>query len=211
MSELLSNTVKMIRPVDREAMAKAQARQDVLTKPQGSLGRLEELSIQLAGIQVRPIPQIKQKAIITMAGDHGVVTEKVGNWPQEVTAQMVYNFLGGGAGINVIARQVGARVVVVDMGVATELKPSHELLSRKVAQGTQNMARGSAMTEEQAVRSIETGIEIVAAEAAKGLDIVGTGDMGIGNTTSSAAICGAARTNHVLMTSHRSRSSRCRI
>jgi len=189
MSELLSNTLKMIRPLDREAMAKAQARQDVLTKPQGSLGRLEELSIQLAGIQGKPIPQIRHKAIIIMAGDHGVVAEKVGNWPQEITAQMVYNFLGGGAGINVVARQVGARVVVVDMGVATELKSSPGLLSRKVARGTQNMARGPAMTKEQAVRSIETGIEIVAAEAAKGLDIVGIGDMGIGNTTPSAAIC----------------------
>lgn len=188
-SEILSSVTKMIKPLDEGAMAKAQERQDVLTKPQGSLGRLEELSIQLAGIQGKPIPQIRHKAIITMAGDHGVVAEKVGNWPQEVTAQMVYNFLGGGAGINVVARQVGARVVVVDMGVATELKPSPELLSRKVAQGTRNMARGPAMTEEQAVRSIETGIEIVAVEAAKGLDIVGIGDMGIGNTTPSAAIC----------------------
>lgn len=143
MSEILSNTIGMIKPPDREAMAKAQARQDVLTKPQGSLGRLEEISVKLAGIQARPIPQIKQKAIITMAGDHGVVAEKVGNWPQEVTAQMVYNFLAGGAGISVIARQVGARVVVVDMGVATELKPSPEFLSRKVAAGTQNMARGA--------------------------------------------------------------------
>ena len=189
MSEVLSNTIEMIKPVDERAMAEARARQNQLTKPRGSLGRLEELSIQLAGIQGRPIPQIRQKAIITMAGDHGVVAEKVGNWPQEVTAQMVYNFLSGGAGINVIARQVGARVVVVDMGVATELKPSPELLSRKLAPGTQNMARGPAMTEEQAVRSIETGIDIVATEVAKGLDIVGTGDMGIGNTTPSAAIC----------------------
>ena len=189
MSEVLSNTIGMIKPLDKEAMAEVRARQNQLTKPRGSLGRLEELSIQLAGIQGKPIPQIRQKAIITMAGDHGVVAEKVGNWPQEVTAQMVYNFLSGGAGINVIARQVGARVVVVDMGMATELKPSHELLSRKLAPGTQNIARGPAMTEEQAVRSIETGIEIVATEVAKGLDIVGTGDMGIGNTTPSAAIC----------------------
>lgn len=189
MSEVLSNTIGMIKPLDKEAMAEVQARQNQLTKPRGSLGRLEELSIQLAGIQGKSIPQIRQKAIIIMAGDHGVVVEKVGNWPQEVTAQMVYNFLSGGAGINVIARQVGARVVVVDMGMATELKPSHELLSRKLAPGTQNIARGPAMTEEQAVRSIETGIEIVATEVAKGLDIVGTGDMGIGNTTPSAAIC----------------------
>ena len=189
MSELLSNTIGMIKPLDKEAMAQAQARQDMLTKPQGSLGRLEELSIQLAGIQGKPIPQIRHKAIITMAGDHGVVAEKVGNWPQEVTAQMVYNFLGGGAGINVITRQVGTRIIVVDMGVASELAPNPHLLSRKVAPGTKNIAIGAAMTEEQAVTAIETGIEIVKDEVAKGLDIVGTGDMGIGNTTPSAAIC----------------------
>jgi len=189
MTGLLSNIIEMIKPLDEGAMAEAQARQNQLTKPQGSLGRLEELSIQLAGIQGKPIPQIRHKAIITMAGDHGVVAEKVGNWPQEVTAQMVYNFLDGGAGINVLARQAGARIVVVDMGVATELEPNPQLLSRKVAFGTQNISLGPAMTREQAVTAIETGIEVVVAEVAKGLDIVGTGDMGIGNTTASSAIC----------------------
>jgi len=179
----------MIRPLDRGAMAQARARQDALTKPQGSLGRLEELSIQLAGIQGKLIPQINHKAIITMAGDHGVVAEGVSLYPQEVTAQMVYNFLGGGAGINVIARQVGARVIVVDMGVATELAPDARLLSRKIAPGTRNMCLGPAMTSEQAVKAIETGMEIVAAEVPRGMDIVATGDMGIGNTTASSAIC----------------------
>jgi len=189
MSELLSKIIEMIKPLDEGAMAEAQVRQNLLTKPQGSLGKLEELSIQLAGIQGRSIPQIRHKAIITMAGDHGVAVEGMGNWPQEVTAQMVYNFLSGGAGINVIARQVGARVMVVDMGVATELKPNPRLLSRKIALGTQNIARGQAMTREQAVTAVEMGMEIVAAEVARGLDIVGTGDMGIGNTTASSAIC----------------------
>ena len=189
MSELLSDTIKMIKPLDKKAMAQARARQDILTKPQGSLGRLEELSIQLAGIQGKPIPQFRHKAIITMAGDHGVVAEGVGNWPQEVTAQMVDNFLRGGAGINVIARQVGTRIIVVDMGVASKLEPHPQLLSRKVAPGTRNIALGPAMTGEQAVKAIETGIEIVNKEVAKGLDIVGTGDMGIGNTTPSSAIC----------------------
>jgi len=191
MSELLANIIEMIRPLDKKAMAEARARQGMLTKPQGSLGRLEELSIQLAGIQGKPIPQIKHKAIVTMAGDHGVVAEKVGNWPQEVTAQMVCNFLGGGAGINVLAHQVGARIVVVDMGVAAKLELNPQLVSRKVAPGTQNISQGPAMTTEQAVTAIETGIEIVTTEAAKGLDIVGTGDMGIGNTTTSSAICAA--------------------
>ena len=189
MSKLLSNIIEMIRPLDKKAMAEAQARQNQLTKPEGSLGKLEELSIQLAGIQGKSIPQIRHKAIITMAGDHGVVAEKVGNWPQEVTAQMVYNFLRGGAGINVIARQVGARIIVVDMGVATKLEPNPQLLSRRIAFGTKNIALGPAMTREQAVTAIETGIEVVGAEVAKGLDIVGTGDMGIGNTTPSSAIC----------------------
>ncbi len=189
MTGLLSNIIEMIKPLDRQAMAEAGLRQDILTKPQGSLGRLEELSIQLAGIQRKPIPQIRHKAIITMAGDHGVVAEGVSAFPQQVTAQMVYNFLGGGAGINVITRQVGARIIVVDMGVATELKPNPQLLSRKVAFGTQNMSQSPAMTREQAAKAIETGIEVVASEVAKGLDIVGTGDMGIGNTTASSAIC----------------------
>ena len=189
MSELLSRVIEMIKPLDEKAIAKAQARQNLLTKPQGSLGRLEELSIQLAGSQGRLIPQIRHKAIITMAGDHGVVAEGVSAYPQEVTSQMVYNFLSGGAGINVIARQVGARIIVVDMGMATELKANPRLLSRKVALGTQNMALGSAMTSQQAVKAVEAGMELVVTEMAKGLDIVGTGDMGIGNTTASSAIC----------------------
>ena len=189
MADLLSETIKKIKPLDKKSMEEARARQDTLTKPQGSLGRLEELSIQMAGIQGKPIPQIRYKAVITMAGDHGVVAEGVGNWPQDVTAQMVANFLHGGAGINVIARQAGARVVVVDMGVASKLKANPQLLDRKVAPGTQNIAAGPAMTREQATKALETGIEIVTAEMTRGLDIVGTGDMGIGNTTPSATIC----------------------
>jgi nicotinate-nucleotide--dimethylbenzimidazole phosphoribosyltransferase len=191
MSGLLLTTIDMIKPLDKGAMAEARSRQDLLTKPQGSLGRLEELAIKLAGIQAKPIPKIEHKAVITMAGDHGVVAEGVGNWPQEVTAQMVYNFLSGGAGINVLAAQVGARVVVVDMGVAAELEANPRLISKKIAPGTQNMCLGPAMTLEQAFKSVESGIEVVAAELAKGLDIVGTGDMGIGNTTASSAVCAA--------------------
>jgi nicotinate-nucleotide--dimethylbenzimidazole phosphoribosyltransferase len=186
---LIANAIKDIKPLDKKAMAAAQARQDLLTKPQGSLGMLEEISIRLAGIQSKDLPQIKNKVIIIMAGDHGVVAEKVGNWPQEVTTQMVTNFLSGGAGINVLTRHIGARVVIVDMGIASDLPSSSKLISRKIARGTQNIARGPAMTYEQAIRSIETGIEIVNDEIDRGLDIVGTGDMGIGNTTPSSAIC----------------------
>ncbi|MFC2069948.1 nicotinate-nucleotide--dimethylbenzimidazole phosphoribosyltransferase [Chloroflexota bacterium] len=189
MAELLSDTIQMIRPLDEKAMAEARERQDMLTKPQGSLGRLEELSIQIAGIQGQPIPNIKHKAIITMAGDHGVVAEGVGNWPQEVTAQMVDNFLRGGAGINVIARQLDARITIVDMGIAGKPEANPGLISRRIAPGTANMTAGPAMTEGQAIKAIETGIQIVNDEVAKGLDIVGTGDMGIGNTTASSAIC----------------------
>lgn len=189
MLNLLSSTIKRITSLDKKTMAKARARQDTLTKPPGSLGRLEELSIQLAGIQGKLIPQTRDKAIIVMAGDHGVLAEKIGNWPQEVTTQMVSNFLCGGAGINVIARQVGARVIVVDMGVATDLQSDPCLTVKKVGYGTLNIADGPAMTLKQAETAIEAGIELVNTESVKGLDLVGTGDMGIGNTTPSSAIC----------------------
>ena len=170
-------------------MSNAKKRQDVLTKPTGSLGRLEELSIQIAGIQAKSMPQIKQKAVIVMAADHGVAAQGTSAYPQEVTTQMVLNFLRGGAGINVISRQVGARVIIVDMGVAGKLEPNPGLVSRRIAAGTQDMSKGPAMSLSQATQALETGIEIVTGEIKKGLDIVGTGDMGIGNTTASSAIC----------------------
>ena len=191
MEKNLNEFLKNIGPLDKKAMQAARDRQDQLTKPQGSLGRLEELSVQIAGIRGEVLPSLKNKVVITMAGDHGVVASGVSAYPQEVTPQMVYNFLRGGAGINVLARQTGARVVVVDMGVAAPLESHPQLISRKVAPGTNNLATGPAMTREQAIQSIQTGIEIVEAELAKGLDIVGTGDMGIGNTTPSSAICSA--------------------
>jgi len=188
---VLERTISQIQPLDAEAAAAAQTRQNTLTKPPGSLGRLEELSVRLAGILGQPLPAIDDKVIVTMAGDHGVVEEGVSAYPQEVTSQMVLNFLGGGAAINALARHVGARVVVVDMGVKGDLPPHPDLLSKKVAPGTANIARGPAMTREQAVRSLEAGIEVVEAEIGRGLDIVGLGEMGIGNTTPSAAIAAA--------------------
>jgi nicotinate-nucleotide--dimethylbenzimidazole phosphoribosyltransferase len=189
--DLLTKTIKAIKPLDTAAMTAAGQRQETLTKPPGSLGRLEGLSIKLAGIQGKASPVIERKVIFTMAADHGVVAERVGNWPQEVTAQMVENFLRGGAGINVLARQAGARVVFIDMGVASDLKPHAHLIVQKIGYGTKNMCHGPAMTEAEALKSLTTGIELVSAEAAKGLDIVGTGDMGIGNTTASSAIFAA--------------------
>lgn len=183
--------ISEIKPLDEAAMRSARARQDMLTKPQGSLGRLEELSIQLAGITGNAIPEIKDKVIITMAGDHGVVAEGVSAYPQEVTPQMVLNFLAGGAAVNVLARHVNARVVIVDMGVAADIPANEGLLVKKVAYGTANMTKGPAMTREQAVESILSGAQVVEEEIARGLDIIGTGDMGIGNTTPSAAIASA--------------------
>lgn len=191
MSEILSNTIGTIKPPDKEAVARAQARQDQLTKPRGSLGRLEELSVKVAGITGKELPHIERKAIVIIASDHGVVAEGVSAYPREVTAQMVHNFLRGGAAINVLARHIGARMVVVDMGIAAELEPHLSLVSRKIALGTHNMAKGPAMSKEQALQAVESGIEVINEEVARGLDIVGVGDMGIGNTTPSSAICAA--------------------
>ncbi len=184
----LEQVIREIKPPDEGAMAVARARQDTLTKPLGSLGRLEELSVKVAGIKGEPMPGLSRKAIVTMAADHGVAVEGVSAYPQEVTAQMVQNFLRSGAGINVLATLVGAKVIVVDMGVASAMEPHPALVSRKIAYGTQNMARGPAMTREQAINSVEVGVEIAEKEVEKGLDIIGTGDMGIGNTTPSSAI-----------------------
>ncbi len=183
----LSGIVSQIQPLDELAMAQARTRQAGLTKPPGSLGRLEALSIQLAGILGKPSPTIQHKVIVTMAGDHGAVAEGVSAYPQEVTAQMVANFVRGGAAINVLARHVGARVVVVDMGVATDV--SHPaVVVKKIAPGTGNIARGPAMSREQALCALLAGMEVVEKEIEQGLDVLGVGDMGIGNTTPSAAI-----------------------
>ena len=184
----LERAIRAVGALDEGAMGGARRRQDQLTKPQGSLGRLEELSIRLAGIMGQKRPRLSRKAIITMAGDHGVVAAGVSAYPQDVTPQMVHNFLRGGAGINVLARHIGARVVVVDMGVAASLEPHPQLVLKKVAPGTRDMSRGPAMSRKQALQSVEAGVEVVEEELKKGLDIVGTGDMGIGNTTASSAI-----------------------
>ena len=189
-------TLPSIPSLAHEAQALARARQDTLTKPPGSLGRLEELSIQLAAITGQSRPSVARKAVIVMAGDHGVTAEGVSAYPAEVTPQMVLNFLRGGAAINVLARQAGARVVVVDIGVAADIESvdtlhAASLRKRKIACGTQNMARGPAMTRAQAEAAITEGMDVVNAEIAGGLDLVATGDMGIGNTTASAAIVAA--------------------
>ncbi|MBM3133030.1 MAG: nicotinate-nucleotide--dimethylbenzimidazole phosphoribosyltransferase [Chloroflexi bacterium] len=187
----MDETIKAIGPLDQAAMKAALERQDQLTKPLGSLGKLEELSIKVAGITGNPRPRIQKKAIIVMAADHGIVTQGVSLYPQEVTRQMVGGFLAGHAGINVLARHIGARVVVVDMGVVGGFEPHPDLICKMIDFGTRDMTQGPAMTREQAIVAIESGIEVLEGEIKKGLDIVGTGDMGIGNTTASSAICAA--------------------
>lgn len=185
---LLSKTIQGIQPLDATAMDAARARHNNLTKPPGSLGRLESLSIQVAGITGQTQPVVKDKVVITCAGDHGVVAQGISAFPQAVTQQMVYNFLNGGAAINVLARHVGARVVIVDAGVAADMEPQPGLAIRKVAYGTADMSQGPAMSREQAIEAIEAGIQVTNEEIALGLSIVATGDMGIGNTTPSSAI-----------------------
>jgi len=187
----LERILKEIQPLDGSAMAAARQRQNALTKPLGSLGKLEELSIQIAGIKRDPLPEIKHKSIIVMAADHGVAEEGVSLYPQEVTRQMVINFLKGGAGINVLAAQVGARVVVVDMGVKGGFPPLPGLICKMIDFGTNNMVKGPAMSRSQAVEAIEAGIKVIEMEIANKLDIIGTGDMGIANTTASSAIFAA--------------------
>ena len=184
----IQEKISKIMPLDKKLIDEAQVRLDNLTKPLGSLGRLEELAKQVVGITGNLKPELKNKVIFTFAGDHGVTAEGVSAYPKEVTAQMVYNFLNGGAGINVLAKQAGARVVVADLGVCSDLKPNPKLVIKKINYGTKNMASGPAMTKEEAVKAIEAGIDIFENEYKNGIDIVGIGEMGIGNTTSASAI-----------------------
>lgn len=185
---LLQQTIADVGPLDQSAMRAARQREDELTKPQGSLGRLETLAIQIAGMTGRARPHLRERAIVVMAADHGVADEQVSAYPQQVTLEMVRNFLRGGAAINVLARAANARVVVVDMGVIEPLPPHPDLVVRRVAAGTKNMASGPAMTRAQAEQAIEAGMAVLDAEAKRGLDIVATGDMGIANTTAASAI-----------------------
>lgn len=189
--KLLRETISRIKKIDNSLSEETQRRLDNLTKPQGSLGRLEDLAKQVVEITGFRNPKLTHKVIFTMVGDHGVVENNVSAFPKEVTPQMVYNFLNNGAGINVLARHVGAKVVVVDMGVACDLKNNPALIIKKVNYGTRNIVKGSAMTEAEAIKSLENGIEVFEEELLNGIDIIGTGDMGIGNTTPSSAIVAA--------------------
>jgi nicotinate-nucleotide--dimethylbenzimidazole phosphoribosyltransferase len=188
-TSLLADTLAGIGPPDGAAAAAAAERQERLTKPSGSLGVLETLSVQLAGIAGECPPPVPEPAVIAVfAADHGVHAQRVTPWPQEVTAQMVANFLASGAVINAVAAQCGAEVCVVDVGVAADLPPSPGLLPRKVRPGTSDMTTGPAMTRDEAQRAVETGIETARELVSAGHRCLVTGDMGIANTTASAAL-----------------------
>jgi nicotinate-nucleotide--dimethylbenzimidazole phosphoribosyltransferase len=184
----IEDVIARIKPLDRQAGQAARVRQQRLTKPPGSLGRLEDLSIQVAGIVGSDRPRIRGKTVVVVAADHGVVDEGVSGYPREVTAQMVLNFLSGGAAINVMASQAGVDLLIVDAGVATPLPTHHGLRAAGIGRGTENIAQGPAMTRSEAEASIRAGVDLANEFCESGADLIGTGDMGIGNTTVAAAI-----------------------
>jgi nicotinate-nucleotide--dimethylbenzimidazole phosphoribosyltransferase len=188
---LLETTVHEIRPVDARRIEAARLRQLELTKPPGSLGRLEEIANRCAGIRENLSLTARRPRIVLFAADHGVCAEGVSAYPQEVTAQMVLNFLRGGAAINAFARSGGIELRVVDVGVATPLPDTEDLIGRRVAQGTRNFCVGPAMTETEMAAALEIGIELATESAMQGCDLLGFGEMGIGNTTSASAIAAA--------------------
>lgn len=188
----LEGVVAAVAPLDTTAMSEASQRQTQLTKPAGSLGVLETASVTLCGIQQTCPPRALARPVVAVfAGDHGVHAQGVTPWPQEVTAAMVANFRAGGAAVNVLARQVGARVVVVDMGVAADLVPGEDLLDRKIRKGTSDLATGPAMTREEALAGLLAGADVADHLVDAGHDVLLTGDMGIANTTPSAALVAA--------------------
>jgi nicotinate-nucleotide--dimethylbenzimidazole phosphoribosyltransferase len=184
---ILEETLRRISGLDEAAMHAAAVRQDSLTKPPGALGVLEEISIKVAGITGDPRPLPGAKVVIVMAADHGVTRAGVSLYPSEVTAQMVANFLAGGAAINVLSRHAGASVLIVDIGVSSPVA-GEGLVSRKVRPGTADMSAGPAMSREEAVAALEVGIEMAGEEVSRGAMLLATGDMGIGNTTAASAI-----------------------
>ena len=189
MNKKIAETIQKIKPINFKLMEKAQEKLNNLTKPQGSLGKLEDFARRIVGISGTLCPRIKRKVIFVMAGDHGVAEEEVSAYPQEVTFQMVYNFIRGGAGINVLAKHIGAEILVVDMGVAKDFPLEEDIIRKKIAYGTNNMAKGPAMSRDEAERAIMVGVEVFEDELRrKGIDIIGLGEMGIANTTSSSAI-----------------------
>jgi nicotinate-nucleotide--dimethylbenzimidazole phosphoribosyltransferase len=190
-AQKVESTLARIRPIDPVWLSRAEARQLQLTKPAGSLGRLEEIANQLCAIQRTLVPRIDQPRIVVFAGDHGVCREGVNPYPQEVTAQMVLNFLAGGAAINALARVAGAELVVVDTGMVSELESVPQLVSRRIAAGTRNFCVEPAMSSAQAAAALSTGIDCAEEAVRQGCTLLGLGEMGIGNTTAASAITAA--------------------
>ena len=201
--KLLNETISSIQPVDQALLAEAKRLLDNKTKPLGSLGRLEEFARRFVAITGNLAPATAHKVIFTFAGDHGVVEEGVSFFPKEVTQQMVLNFLQGGAGVNVLARHSGAVVRVVDIGVDHDFGQVPELLVRKVARGTRNFAKGPAMSRDEAVAALEVGIGLAREAKERGVAMLGTGEMGIGNTTPSSAIISVLSGKSVREVTHR--------
>jgi nicotinate-nucleotide--dimethylbenzimidazole phosphoribosyltransferase len=187
----LENVLRHIEPLDAEWARRAETRQAALTKPPGSLGRLEELANRVVTIQRSLTPRVERARIVVFAADHGVTAEGVAPYPSAVTGQMVANFLAGGAGVNALARVAGAEVHVVDIGVGSDLRHVAGVHQRRVASGTRNMAREPAMTRDQADAAIAVGLEMGRDAIAAGVDMIGLGEMGIGNSTAASAVTAA--------------------
>lgn len=185
--ELLNSTLKGIEPLYADKVNEAKNRLDNLIKPIGSLGRLEEISQRMAGITGKVHNKISKKSVVVMCADNGVVEEGVSSCPQDITVVMTNNFTRGITGVCVLAKHAGADVTIVDIGVNGDFN-SPKIINKKIAYGTKNMAKGPAMTREEAIRAIEVGIETVDRLASEGYDLLGTGEMGIGNTATSAAV-----------------------
>ena len=186
--ERLKPILDAITPVDRSLETDIRAHLDNLTKPPGSLGFLEDLAASYCLMTGTTTPRLGKKRIVTFAGDHGVAAEGVSAFPSEVTPQMVYNMLGGGAAINVLAKHVGADLQVVDIGVADPLEGASGLARKKVKAGTDNISTGPAMSEEEAIQAIQVGVDLANGAADDGVALLGTGEMGIANTTPSSAL-----------------------
>jgi nicotinate-nucleotide--dimethylbenzimidazole phosphoribosyltransferase len=201
--DIVQSTLARIKPVNPELLGQAQARLDNKTKPPGSLGRLEEFARRVAAISGDTSPDVSRKVVFTFAGDHGIVEEGVSLYPKEVTTQMVFNFLAGGAGVNVLTRHVGAEVRVVDVGVDFDFENAAGMIHRKVARGTRNFAKGPAMSRDETLAAMQVGIDLADRCKTEGIGLVGTGEMGIGNTSPSSAIIAAISGRSVRDLTHR--------
>ena len=201
--DIIKDTLARIRPVNPELLQQTQNRLDNKTKPPGSLGRLEEFACRVVAISGSADPDISKKVIYTFAGDHGITEEGVSLYPREVTTQMVLNFLTGGAGVNVLARHAGAEVRVVDVGVDFDFENAPGLINRKIAYGTQNFTCKPAMTADETLAALQVGIELADQCKVEGVGLIGTGEMGIGNTSPSSAIIAAIAAKTVAEVTHR--------